>query len=289
MKIRLNTKFKDYEELVALLSEELPEVSIKAKERQKWGLNKPCFKYKGKLYEFENIKNLMEQMKKILKMTDTGNKVSEKSMESQPVESGEVPKKKEEVVLEIPVEKYNLNDLNIKFRLGAHKEKGSTYEVDQQTLHYEKEEEAKEEVTIDQNGNIHLHTGDNDIILDLPSEKYNLNDLKLKIKFRAYNEADSSYEARKSEPKTEVKVATKPDKDVTNDETKPDKAVTKVATKPVKAVTKVATKPVKGVAKVETKPVKDVTKVKTKTVRDALKATETPQKKKNTKENKEEK
>ena len=256
MKIRLNTKFKDYEELVALLSEELPEVSIKAKERQKWGLDKPCFKYKGKLYEFENIKNLMEQMKKILKMTDTGNKVSEKSMESQPVESGEVSKKKEEVVLEIPVEKYNLNDLNIKFRLGAHKEKGSTYEVDQQTLHYEKEEEAKEEVTIDQNGNIHLHTGDNDIILDLPSEKYNLNDLKLKIKFRAYNEADSSYEARKSEPKAEVKVATKPDKAVTKD---------------------------------ETKPVKDVTKVKTKTVRDAIKATETPQKKENTKENKEEK
>jgi hypothetical protein len=199
MKIKMNSKYKDFEKLQQLLVEDFPEITIKAKEREKWGLDKPSFKYKGRLYEFETAEELLNEAKKILKLTDTDNKNREGLKEKAPEESTEIPRAGENLLLEIPLEQYNLNDLNINIRLGSHREKGSTYEVENPQLKVmEDHEESLEEAEGDSNesdNDIILSSLNNNIDLDLPSEKYNLNDLNLKIKFTGYNENDSSYES----------------------------------------------------------------------------------------------
>jgi nitrate reductase alpha subunit len=120
---------------------------------------------------------------------------------------GEI-RKVEELVLEIPVEKYNLQDLNIKLRLGSHQEKSSTYESDSQTLHYEVEEDVADEdadalVEEREEPEISMTSMNNDIVLEIPSEKYSLNDLNLSIKFTQYGEASSTYEVKKEDKKAE--------------------------------------------------------------------------------------
>lgn len=207
MKIRLNTKYPAHDELVERLSQELPELIIRSKERE-WGEQKPAFKFKKTLYEFDTIEEFMKQAKKILKMTDEDftNKTMLHVDDVDPSEMGEI-RQVEELVLEIPVEQYNLKDLNIKLRLGSHQEKSSTYESDHQTLHYEVEEDLEE----DADAEIHREETDkpeisitsinNDIVLDIPSEKYNLSDLNLNIKFTQYGETNSTYEVTKFEDK----------------------------------------------------------------------------------------
>ncbi|MFH5836018.1 hypothetical protein ACHAL6_08060 [Proteiniclasticum sp. C24MP] len=209
MKIKLNTRYPEHDVLVERLSQELPELIIRSKERE-WGADKPSFKHKKKLYEFDNIEEFMKQAKKILKMTDSD--FSKKTIplvdDIDPNEMGEI-RKVEELILEIPVEKYNLQDLNIKLRLGAHQEKSSTYESDQQTLHYEVEEDVQVDEDSDSmveetdEAEISMTSINNDIILDIPSEKYSLSDLNLSIKFTQYGEASSTYEVRKSDEKSE--------------------------------------------------------------------------------------
>ncbi|MGB4588714.1 MAG: hypothetical protein WBI17_05690 [Clostridiaceae bacterium] len=202
MKIKMNSKYRGFEELQNLLVEDFPEITIKAKEREKWGLDKPSFKYKGQLYEFETSEQLMNEAKKILKLTDTDNKNRKSSKEETPGESTIALKGKEELILEIPLEQYNLNDLNIRIRLGSHREKGSTYEVENQALRKEEDHEESlelaEEESGDMDNDILLSSLNNDITLEIPSEKYNFNDLNLKIKFTGYNENDSSYESIKA-------------------------------------------------------------------------------------------
>lgn len=199
MKIKMNSKYKDFEKLQQLLVEDFPEITIKAKEREKWGQDKPSFKYKGRLYEFETAEQLLNEAKKILKLTDTDNKNRKSLKEEAPGESTEMPRGEEELLLEIPLEQYNLNDLNINIRLGSHREKGSTYEVEYPQLKVVEDHEESLELSEGEPGelddDIILSSLNNQIILDIPSEKYNLNDLNLKIKFTGYNENDSSYES----------------------------------------------------------------------------------------------
>jgi len=200
MKIKMNSKYKDFEKLQQLFVEDFPEITIKAKEREKWGMEKPSFKYKGRLYEFETAEELLIQANKILRRTDTDNKNREDLKEEAPEESTETPRGGENLLLEIPLEQYNLNDLNINIRLGSHREKGSTYEVENPQLKVmEDHEESLEEAEGDSNesdNDIILSSLNNNIVLDLPSEKYNLNDLNIKIKFTGYNENDSTYERK---------------------------------------------------------------------------------------------
>ena len=199
MKIKMNSKYKDFEKLQQLLVEDFPEITIKSKEREKWGQDKPSFKYKGRLYEFETAEQLLNEAKKILKLTDTDNKNRKSLKEEAPGESTEMPRGEEELLLEIPLEQYNLNDLNINIRLGSHREKGSTYEVEYPQLKVVEDHEESLEQSEGEPGelddDIILSSLNNQIILDIPSEKYNLNDLNLKIKFTGYNENDSSYES----------------------------------------------------------------------------------------------
>lgn len=112
----------------------------------------------------------------------------------------------EELLLEIPIEKYNLSDLNIKLRLGSHGEKSSTYEAENQTLHYEVEEALEEEIDglPMEEPEISMTSVNNDIVLDIPAEKFTLHDLKLNIKFTQYGEPMSSYEVKKEEKKVEA-------------------------------------------------------------------------------------
>ena len=211
MKIKLNTMYPDHDKLVERLSQELPELIIRSKERE-WGVEKPSFKFKKTLYEFDTIEEFMKQAKKILKMTDEDftKKTKRHVDEVDPSEMGEI-RPVEELVLEIPVEQYNLKDLNIKLRLGSHQEKSSTYESDQQTLHYEVEEDEQDdadeelhsEVTDEQE--ISMTSLNNEIVLDIPSEMYNLSDLNLNIKFTQFGEASSTYEVKKSDEKPEAK------------------------------------------------------------------------------------
>lgn len=211
MKIKLNTKYPEYNELVERLSQELPELIIRSNERE-WGIQKPAFKFKKTLYEFDTIEELMKQAKKILKMTDEDftNKTVLHVDDVDPNEMGEI-RQVEELVLEIPVEQYNLQDLNIKLRLGSHQEKSSTYESDHQTLHYEVEEDEQDDSDKDLDAErtdepeITMTSLNNEIVLDIPSEKYNLSDLNLNIKFTQYGEADSTYEVKKFEEKPEPK------------------------------------------------------------------------------------
>ena len=136
----MNSKYEKHDRLVKRLSEELPELIISSDERS-WGMDKPSFKHKKKLYEFDTIDEFMSPAKKVLKLTDKDfiKKTKVKIKEVEPSEMGAI-RKVEELLLEIPVEKYNLNDLNIKLRLGTYAEKSSSYESDEQTLHYEVEE-----------------------------------------------------------------------------------------------------------------------------------------------------
>lgn len=194
MKIKLNAENKYHLEILTSLTQELPEIAISTKKR-KWGKERPSFKYKNQLYEFQTVRELMEQARKILSLTD---KDYEKNVAKRKTQE---PKESEELLLEIPVEKYNLNDLHIKLRLGGHAEKSSTYESPQQTLHYEKEplEEDLDEEILEEHPEILLSSTNNDIILDLPRASYNLNDLKLNIKFTQYGEENSTYEVKKQE------------------------------------------------------------------------------------------
>lgn len=226
MKIKMNSKYKEFEKLQQLLVEDFPEITIKAKEREKWGQEKPSFKYKGRLYEFETSEQLLNEAKKILKLTDTDNK-SRKSLKEEALgESAETPRGEEELLLEIPLEQYNLNDLNIKIRLGSHREKGSTYEVESPQLKDEKDHEdtldLAEGESDEMDNDIVLSSLNNDIILEIPSEKYNLNDLNLKIKFTGYNENDSSYETTPS-PTTEDKIDSVKDAEIVPEEASPAK------------------------------------------------------------------
>lgn len=201
MKIKMNSKYKDFEKLQRLLVEDFPEITIKAKEREKWGVEKPSFKYKKTLYEFETIEQLLNQAHKILKLTDTDNRTNKIAEDQELGESTEGKSEKEELLLEIPLEQYNLNDLNINIRLGSHREKGSTYEVENPQLKdaedHEEILELTENESLEMDDDIILSSLNDSITLDIPSEKYNLNDLNLKIKFTGYNENDSSYESKK--------------------------------------------------------------------------------------------
>ncbi|WP_312654073.1 hypothetical protein [Proteiniclasticum sp.] len=206
MKIKLNSSYREHDKIVKRLSEELPELTIRSKERS-WGEDKPSFKYRKKLYEFDTVEEFVNQAKKILSLTDKdySKKTKAKMQDIDPKELGE-RREVEELLLEIPVEKYNLSDLNIKLRLGSHSEKSSSYESSEQTLHYEVEEiedtdddGINEEERVLGSDDISMTSINNDIILDIPSEKFSLNDLNLNIKFTQYGEPSSTYEVKKPE------------------------------------------------------------------------------------------
>lgn len=185
-------------DIVKALVEEFPEISLLSKDR-KWGSEQPSFKFKDQLYEFKTIDELIHQVNKIMGLKDKDyQKKGKKIAETQPVE--------EELLLEIPIEKYNLSDLNIKLRLGSHGEKSSTYEAENQTLHYEVEEALEEEIDglPMEEPEISMTSVNNDIVLDIPAEKFTLHDLKLNIKFTQYGEPVSSYEVKKEEKKEEA-------------------------------------------------------------------------------------
>lgn len=198
MKIKLNSSNPRHVDIVKALVEEFPEISLLSKDR-KWGSDQPSFKYKDQLYEFKTIDELIHQVNKILGLKNKDyHKKGKKVTEVVPVE--------EELLLEIPIEKYNLNDLNIKLRLGSHGEKSSTYEAETQTLHYEVEETLDEDLDdlSMEEPEISMTSINNDIILDIPAEKFTLQDLKLNIKFTQYGEPVSSYEVKKEEQKEET-------------------------------------------------------------------------------------
>lgn len=195
MKIKLNSSNPNHLEVMQSLIEELPEISVTSKER-KWGTERPSFKYKKQLYEFQTIEELVAQVKKIMGLTDKDYHKRNKTIKE------EAPLA-EELLLEIPIEKYNLSDLNIKLRLGGHGEKSSSYEPHQQTLHFEVEESPSGEENLEDQvitePEILVTSANNDIILDIPSAKYSLHDLKLNIKFTQYGEPTSTYEVKKEE------------------------------------------------------------------------------------------
>lgn len=198
MKIKLNSSNPRHVDIVKALVEEFPEISLLSKDR-KWGSEQPSFKFKDQLYEFKTIDELIHQVNKIMGLKDKDyQKKGKKIAETQPVE--------EELLLEIPIEKYNLSDLNIKLRLGSHGEKSSTYEAENQTLHYEVEEALEEEIDglPMEEPEISMTSVNNDIVLDIPAEKFTLHDLKLNIKFTQYGEPMSSYEVKKEEKKVEA-------------------------------------------------------------------------------------
>lgn len=198
MKIKLNSSNPKHVDIVKALVEEFPEISLLSKDR-KWGSEQPSFKYKDQLYEFKTIDELIHQVNKIMGLKNKDyHKKGKKVTEVVPVE--------EELLLEIPIEKYNLNDLNIKLRLGSHGEKSSTYEAETQTLHYEVEETLDEDLDdlSMEEPEISMTSINNDIILDIPAEKFTLQDLKLNIKFTQYGEPVSSYEVKKEEQKEET-------------------------------------------------------------------------------------
>lgn len=198
MKIKLNSSNPKHVDIIKALVEEFPEISLLSKDR-KWGSEQPSFKYKDQLYEFKTIDELIHQVNKILGLKNKDyHKKGKKVTEVVPVE--------EELLLEIPIEKYNLNDLNIKLRLGSHGEKSSTYEAETQTLHYEVEETLDEDLDdlSMEEPEISMTSINNDIILDIPAEKFTLQDLKLNIKFTQYGEPVSSYEVKKEEQKEET-------------------------------------------------------------------------------------
>lgn len=198
MKIKLNSSNPRHVDIVKALVEEFPEISLTSKDR-KWGSEQPSFKYKDQLYEFKTIDELIHQVNKIMGLKNkTYRKKAKIATDAIPME--------EELLLEIPIEKYNLSDLNIKLRLGSHGEKSSTYEALNQTLHYEVEESLEEDIEdlSVEKPEISMTSINKDIILDIPAEKFTLHDLKLNIKFTQYGDPVSSYEVRKEEKKVET-------------------------------------------------------------------------------------
>lgn len=180
MKIKLNSEYPEFENLRQQLEAAHPDLVLKAKER-KWGLERPSFKLKKTLYEFETLEELLTEIEKLL------------------AGSVEKSEEEEELVLEIPMEKYHLHDLNIQIHLGKHGEKNSTYEADVQTLHpepVELEEAEPDSDFPDEDEEIGLTSYNDDIVLNLPAEKYSLHDLRLKIKFTDFGDNNSTYEVR---------------------------------------------------------------------------------------------
>ncbi|MBR0574760.1 hypothetical protein KCG48_00255 [Proteiniclasticum sp. BAD-10] len=180
MKIKVNSEYPEFERLKQQLEGAHPDLVLKAKER-KWGLERPSFKWKKTLYEFETLEELLAEVAKLF------------------ADSGAKGEEEEELVLEIPVEKYHLHDLNIQIRLGKHGEKNSTYEAEEQTLYPEptEGEEAEPDSDFpDEDEEIGLTSYNDDIVLNLPAEKYSLQDLRLKIKFTDFGDSNSTYEVR---------------------------------------------------------------------------------------------
>lgn len=89
MKIKLNQRYVDHEEIMKRLAVECPELEVKSKER-KWGLKNPSFKYKKNLYEFDHVDELMDQVRKIirLKKGDYNKKLKNHVKDIDPLEEG---------------------------------------------------------------------------------------------------------------------------------------------------------------------------------------------------------
>lgn len=202
MKIKLNENYPGIHRLQNALVMEFPELTLRVKPRTKWGLEKPSFKHRKKLYEFDTEEALLSKLHSLLAKEPEQAAIV---LDVERVDGDGTPKlelfnDKEELVLEVPLEKYDLDNLNIKLRLGAHEERSSSYEVEHQTLSYhdgtEKEPEEgephpEEDVVVTQ--------GEEDILLNIPVAKYNLTDLNVKIKFSNYGEASSTYEVKARE------------------------------------------------------------------------------------------
>ncbi len=67
MKIKLNQNYTDHNGIMKRLAMEFPELEVKVKER-KWGMEKPSFKYKKHLYEFDHVEELLDQVRKIIRL-----------------------------------------------------------------------------------------------------------------------------------------------------------------------------------------------------------------------------
>lgn len=95
MKIKLNQMYPGHSIIVEKLTLEFPEINVKVKER-KWGCEKPSFKYKKNLYEFDHIEDLMEQVKKIVRLKEDhyGKKLKNKVRDVEPEEETHVQDKK---------------------------------------------------------------------------------------------------------------------------------------------------------------------------------------------------
>lgn len=72
MKIKLNQLYTNHRCLLEMITQEFPEITVKVKER-KWGMVKPSFKYKKIGYEFDDIEELMAQIRKIIRLKDDEN------------------------------------------------------------------------------------------------------------------------------------------------------------------------------------------------------------------------
>lgn len=64
MKIKVNQQYPDHRTLMKMIAMECPELEVRVKER-KWGPTKPSFKYKKRLYEFNQIHDLIEEIRKL--------------------------------------------------------------------------------------------------------------------------------------------------------------------------------------------------------------------------------
>ncbi len=67
MKIKVNQKYAKHGDMMKSLALEFPELEVKVKDR-KWGLEKPSFKYKKNLYEFDHEDELIDQVRKIMRL-----------------------------------------------------------------------------------------------------------------------------------------------------------------------------------------------------------------------------
>lgn len=203
MKIKLNENYPGIKKLQNALVMEFPELNLRVKPRSKWGLEKPSFKLGKKLYEFDTEEALLGKLHSLIAKEPEQAAIV---LDVERVEGPGAPKlelfnDKEELVLEVPLEKYDLDNLNIKLRLGAHEERSSSYEVEYQTLSYHDgtEEETSEEGAPLSEEDVQVTQGEEDILLNIPVAKYNLTDLNVKIKFSNYGEASSTYEVKAKE------------------------------------------------------------------------------------------
>ncbi len=87
MKIKLNQLYPGHSIIVEKLTLEFPEINVKVKER-KWGCEKPSFKFKKNLYEFDHIDDLFDQVKKIVRLKEDhyGKKLKNKVRDIEPEE-----------------------------------------------------------------------------------------------------------------------------------------------------------------------------------------------------------